>query len=455
MSLNRKKYEIRDVIHGLIERSPLEVQVINTAVFQRLRRIFQLALANLVYPGAHHTRLEHCLGTMHVAGRIADRLNDAGKITEDELINIRLAALLHDIGHGPFSHVSEYLLRKYYVGEKVEIGKNMEKIHELVTEDIIKNDDDLEKILSGEQREAIIELLHKGGRKDFKSDIVSGPLDADKLDYLLRDNYHTGVKYGLFDLDKIIESLRIIKFGVEETYLGISEEGIYALEQFIMAKYHMTTQVYFHRIRGITDCMIIRGIETAVDEGLDEVKYIYQYDGTKDFMKRYCEYNDGNLTESIRKKGGKLSREIFDRLYNRRFLKLIHNRRLSDISGIKLKDRYTNFEATDKKELEKRIAEKMKVDPALVIINIFDIKKPIGRPEGFSINDDSILVDLEGKEPEEIKNVKWSIFNFEGAFKTPELRVHAPYDKLTNIVDKQKQREYKKLDDMVCKILYS
>jgi HD superfamily phosphohydrolase len=249
----------------------------------------------------------------------------------------------------------------------------MEKIHELVTEAIIKNDDDLEKILSGEQREAIIELLHKGGRKDFKSDIVSGPLDADKLDYLLRDNYHTGVKYGLFDLDKIIESLRVIEFGVEETYLGISEEGIYALEQFIMAKYHMTTQVYFHRIRGITDCMIIRGIETAVDEGLDEVKYIYQYDGTKDFMKRYCEYNDGNLTELIRKKGGKLSSEIFDRLYNRRLLKLIHNRRLSDISGIKLKDRYTNFEATDKKELEKSIAEKMKVDPALVIINIFDI----------------------------------------------------------------------------------
>lgn len=284
MSNTTQKYEIRDVIHGLIERSSLEVKIINTPVFQRLRRIRQLALAHLVYPGAHHTRFEHCLGTMHIAGRISEKLKEDGHLLDKDVDNIRLAALLHDIGHGPFSHVSEHLLGKYSDSENVDIAQERDKIHEIVTRDIIQKDPDLKKIIPEQQRQEIITLLNKYGIKDFKGDIVSGPLDADKLDYLLRDNYHTGVKYGLYDLDKIIESLRVIRFGDEESFLGIDEEGIYALEQLIMAKYHMTTQVYFHRIRGITDSMIIRGTELAVEEGLDEIKRLYTYNESDEFL---------------------------------------------------------------------------------------------------------------------------------------------------------------------------
>jgi hypothetical protein len=224
-----KKYEIRDVIHGLIERSSLEVKIINTPVFQRLRRIRQLALAHLVYPGAHHTRFEHCLGTMHVTGRIAEKLQEEGNLSDADVTNIRLAALLHDVGHGPFSHVSEYLLEKYWDSENIDLGQEKEKIHEIVTREIIMKDADLKSLIPNEQREKVVALLNKADMKDFSHDIVSGPLDADKLDYLLRDNYHTGVKYGLYDLDKIIESLRVIRFGPDESYLGINEEGIYAL----------------------------------------------------------------------------------------------------------------------------------------------------------------------------------------------------------------------------------
>lgn len=459
MSNTTQKYEIRDVIHGLIERSSLEVKIINTPVFQRLRRIRQLALAHLVYPGAHHTRFEHCLGTMHIAGRIAEKLKEDGNLSDKDVENIRLAALLHDIGHGPFSHVSEYLLEKYYDPDNADIGQEREKIHEIVTKDIIQKNPDLKKLIPEQQRNDIVTLLNKAGIKDFKGDIVSGPLDADKLDYLLRDNYHTGVKYGLYDLDKIIESLRVIRFGLEESFLGIDEEGIYALEQLIMAKYHMTTQVYFHRIRGITDSMIIRGIELAVNEGLDEVKNLYTYDGSYVFLKRYYSYHDESLMSLIQKNGGPLSKKIFERLHNRKLFKLVHSRRVSEIEGAKLKDKYSNLNTNGalKRELEKKIAEKLKTNPEFVIIKIVDIKNPIWSPQGYSIKDQTILVKLKDKpdkEAEQIGDIKWSIFNFKGGFGSPEIQVYAPYDALTDMHGEKREKEKKKIDDIIAKILY-
>ncbi len=454
-----QKYEIRDVIHGLIERSSLEVKIINTPVFQRLRRIRQLALAYLVYPGAHHTRFEHCLGTMHIAGRISEKLKEDGHLLDKDVDNIRLAALLHDIGHGPFSHVSEHLLGKYSDSENVDMAQERDKIHEIVTRDIIQKDPDLKKIIPEQQRQEIITLLNKYGIKDFKGDIVSGPLDADKLDYLLRDNYHTGVKYGLYDLDKIIESLRVIRFGDEESFLGIDEEGIYALEQLIMAKYHMTTQVYFHRIRGITDSMIIRGTELAVEEGLDEIKRLYTYNESDEFLQRYYLYHDENLISLIRKEGGPLSKEIFERLHNRRLFKLLHSRRISEIEGAKLKDKYNKLNNNDalRTELEKKIAEKLKTKAELVIIKIVDIKNPIWTPQGYSIKDQTILVKLRDKpdkEAEQIGDIKWSIFNFKGGFGSPEIQVYAPYDALTDVHGEKREKEKKKIDDIVAKILY-
>ena len=203
--MRKRLYEVRDPIHGLVALSPKEVDLINTRAFQRLRRIRQLAMAFLVYPGTLHTRFDHSIGVTHIAGRICNQLRQLRKITAVECERIRLAALLHDIGHGPFSHVSEHLLDKY----ATKIGDStVEKIHEKVTVDIINKDSEISDILTVEERQFIVEMIEGKETRDFRRDIISSDLDADKMDYLLRDSYFAGVKYGLYDLEKIIESCR-------------------------------------------------------------------------------------------------------------------------------------------------------------------------------------------------------------------------------------------------------
>ena len=182
-------------------------------------------MAFLVYPGTLHTRFDHSIGVMHIAGRICDRLKQFDKITDAECKRIRLAALLHDIGHGPFSHVSEHLLDKY-APDQANGESTLEKIHEKITVDIIKNDSEIRTVLSDEEREFVVEMIEGKTTRDFRRDIVSSDLDADKMDYLLRDSYFAGVKYGTYDLEKIIESCRAHD-EEDESSLAISDESIY------------------------------------------------------------------------------------------------------------------------------------------------------------------------------------------------------------------------------------
>jgi HD superfamily phosphohydrolase len=200
---------IRDPVHGLIPRSPKEIGLMNTAVFQRLRRIRQLAMAHLVYPGALHTRFDHSVGTMHVAARICERLRDFDAINDSETRIVRLAALLHDIGHGPFSHVTEYLLNGHYDRNALGDLGSQDKIHEGITAQIVAGNAEIASVLSEEEREAVVELLKDPPKRDFKHDIISSSLDADKMDYLLRDSHFAGVQYGRFDLEKIIDACRV------------------------------------------------------------------------------------------------------------------------------------------------------------------------------------------------------------------------------------------------------
>ena len=236
------EHEFRDPIHGLIRLTDQELAIVNTQAFQRLRRIRQLAMADLVYPGALHTRFEHSLGTLHVADKISTHSDIIEHMSCEDRRLVRLAALLHDIGHGPFSHVSEYLLERYYDTSKVGEPSSREKIHELITADIIKKLPEIAEVLDNDDREKILEILREGRKRNYLRDIVSSSLDADKMDYLLRDAYFTGVKYGLFDLDKIIDSCRVLQTGAE-SYLVIDEGGLFAVEQLVVAKYHMTQQV--------------------------------------------------------------------------------------------------------------------------------------------------------------------------------------------------------------------
>jgi HD superfamily phosphohydrolase len=404
-----ERREVRDPIHGLIKYDEKEEKLINSSVFQRLRGIKQLALANLVYPGAHHTRFEHCIGTMHLAGRIAKNLkkklnSDERKSLDEKKIKIlRLAGLLHDIGHGPFSHVSEQIMKKC-TGEKIlkDYKKHYkaQDTHELMSILLIQKNKEIREILDPEEIDEIVRLLQKPERRDIGKDIISGPLDADKLDYLLRDSYFAGVKYGVFDLDKIVESLTPIKISTEETQLGISEEGIYAVEQLLLARYHMKTQVYHHRIRRITDAMLIRGIEYALEEKIEGIRNFYTFQDTDDFLEAYVQCDDKKLIDRISSNGEGISSEYFNRIKERKLLKEVIAVEISEVNfpdSISLKNISTmSEEEKQMRVIRDKAAKLFSIDSDLVIVDKQTTRNPTFESPQVRIDTETIMVALDG-----------------------------------------------------------
>jgi HD superfamily phosphohydrolase len=316
---------VRDPIHGFIRLSGDEADIVETPVFQRLRGIRQLAMANMVYPGALHTRFDHTLGVFHVTSLLCDvfRFSD-----EDKRL-VRLSALVHDLGHGPFSHVSEGALELFADRDKLKErlkGDNAAKIHELLTQDLLYSDDDLKHLVGGNTISKIVSLLSQGYGEPILRSVVSGPLDADKQDYLLRDTYFCGVKYGIFDLQQLHRELQSEEDPTQGRQLMISADGVHALEQFVLAKYYLTAQVYSHRVRLITDQMIIRAIKLGIEEDhIEELTSLYRYDGSETFVENYMEWDDARfmLAFGDLKMNGKYCQEIVARLKSRRLVKQV------------------------------------------------------------------------------------------------------------------------------------
>lgn len=280
--------ELRDPIHGFIALSDSESAIVDTPLFQRLRRIKQLALASLVYPGALQTRFEHSLGVAHLAQKLSERLlRDEDPET---MTTVRRVALLHDIGHGPFSHVSESVLEELCrEGERIGGGPE-EKIHEQLTYALIMTSPDLARLICDRERETVVGLLSGRRGSRLARGIVSGPLDADKLDYLLRDSYFCGVKYGIYDIDRLVATLASFRSGNDRSP-AVGGDGLHSLEQFVLAKYYMTTQVYRHRLRLITDAMITRAILLGIREDkLDFLKELYSYDGSQHYLRNWVQW---------------------------------------------------------------------------------------------------------------------------------------------------------------------
>lgn len=237
----------RDPIHGFIHADPLERALIDSRPLQRLRSIRQLGFANLVFPGAEHSRFGHALGAMELAGRVYDAVaaRSEGMLDPDrqslERRQVRAAALLHDIGHAPFSHSAE---------EHFEGGID----HEQMTARLTRLPE-IEKIFDrwgrGLEPRAVISLLAKpeGTTERLLSQIVSGELDVDKMDYLLRDSLFCGVQYGSYDLPRLLDTMLPLKDPeTGEWGVGVYEGGVHALEALVMARYYMFTQVYFNPI---------------------------------------------------------------------------------------------------------------------------------------------------------------------------------------------------------------
>ena len=444
--ITERPHEMRDPIHGFVKISKRERDLIDTKVFQRLRRIRQLAMAFLVYPGAVHTRFDHSIGVMHIAGRICARLQElnSAKICDEDIDRVRLAALLHDVGHGPFSHVSEYLLDKY-APDKDGPERIREKIHEKITVDIIQTDPEIHDLLSPEERNFAVDIIQGQETWNWQRDVVSSELDADKMDYLLRDSYFTGVKYGQYDLEKIIESC-ILDVGETdpsttvdktETSLAISSKGIYALEQLLLARYHMTQQVYWHRVSLISNEMIIRGISLAIDDDHTKMKQLYQYDqeSKNKFIKNYLKYHDEKLIELLRNCRQQKTREIFNRLYRRDLFKMVAELRLKD-EALRVKRKLIGMidDKTRQQQLkkEKEIAVFLKVDADYVIIKPLQIRNPNYGSRSYILNPDAIKIFDESEK--DLKDM--NDYTNELYFARPStdesslemLQVYAPYD---------------------------
>lgn len=362
----------------------------NTSPFQRLRRIRQLAMAHDVYPGALHTRFDHSLGTMHVAGRICARLKEFGAIDDDTTRVVRLAALLHDIGHGPFSHVFESVLERHSVhGDEQPV----DKIHEKITCDIIRSDGELSQVLSSADRETIAGIIEGSNKRSLARDIVSSSLDADKMDYLLRDSHFAGVKYGQFDLDKIIETCRVYR-SADESYLCFDEQGVYALEQLVLGKYHMGQQVYYHRIRAITDAMLVRGLSLAVLANVQPIAATLAYKEGAEFLKGYLSLCDDSVLESLSQTGDKHVAEIFSRLLKRNLWKQICTIRIDEVENGIQRDHLSRFDfnSDSARALEASIAETVGCEPEFVVVTRQSIKNPTFRMPSYRLGDEEIIV---------------------------------------------------------------
>ncbi|MHA1937162.1 MAG: HD domain-containing protein, partial [Candidatus Thorarchaeota archaeon] len=273
--------ELNDPIHGFIGLTELESKVINSKPYQRLRRIKQLSGGHFVYPAAEHTRFGHCIGAMFLAGLIGKKLLGPMNLGEKTLQEVRISGLLHDIGHGPFSHVFEESLIE-------RRGWN----HEDVTEWIIRESevgDLLED--NGISKNRIANLVR--GRRETKNDsvvssIVAGQVDADKMDYLIRDSFYCGVNYGLVDIHRLINSLEVSDDLTLE--FDIAARG--ALEAFLVARYEMFLNVYYHKTVRSVEVMLVKLMNAA-----DSVLGLTSFSTPEEFL----ELDDMSLISKIRK----------------------------------------------------------------------------------------------------------------------------------------------------------
>ena len=251
---------LRDPIHEYIH---IEYQVIwdclNSPEFQRLRRIHQLGATHQVYHAAEHSRFSHSLGVYEIVRRMVNEvegLKDA--LSEEEQIEVMLAGMLHDIGHGPFSHSFESVLEFNHekMGALILLGEST--IHNV----LVSHHPDLPKHL--------VDILQHKHSNPILNQVVSGQLDADRMDYLLRDAYFTGTSYGTFDLERVLRTLRL-----HDDKLVVKESGVHTIEDYIMARYHMYWQVYYHPVSRSFETILVRFFKrlvvlNAVDPGISK-----------------------------------------------------------------------------------------------------------------------------------------------------------------------------------------
>lgn len=227
------------------------IRLIDTAEFQRLRRIKQLGLGLYTYQGAEHSRFTHSLGAMHLMSRILDRLGPGYDINAEDRAVALAAALLHDVGHGPFSHAMEKVLGFHH--------------EEWTVRAVTSNETELGQVLSSHSPDLpkrVASIVEGTFKPSAIAQLVSSQLDVDRMDYLLRDSLMTGAKYGLYDLEWIINALQIDEQG-DRIY--VAARGVFAVEEYLQARYYMFRQVYFHRTLRSAEVVLRSAIQRALE----------------------------------------------------------------------------------------------------------------------------------------------------------------------------------------------
>jgi HD superfamily phosphohydrolase len=329
--------DIVDPIHDFIRVYETELKVIDSSIFQRLRRIRQLSGAHLTYPSAQHSRFEHSLGVLHIAGQAAQAIKEKGFLNADKIHEIRLAALLHDVGHGPFSHLFEEILQK-----KKKIS------HEEIGEKIILHSE-IGDILSkaGFNKKFICKLAFGDSKYRFINEIISGYLSADMMDYLQRDGYFTGAEHAKIDHKRIIQSLDVYK-----NKLALDRSALYSFESMIMSRYQMFKAVYFHKTVRSAEVMMLEALRLADDEAN------FTSLNLDDYVKLTDEFVISQiLSLSDYTRELKRAKKIATDYQNRRLLKCVYEQILTDK---KLKKQ---------EELRQKIAKKSLVDKNEIFVD--------------------------------------------------------------------------------------
>jgi hypothetical protein len=319
---------VLDPVHGYIELDDLVQDLLSTPQVQRLRRVKQLGFSNLVYPGANHTRFEHSLGAMHLASMLTRNLDS---IEEEKKAEIKAAALLHDVGHGPFSHVTENVIYKY-----------TRHRHDDVKEILGKGE--IRDILGNHGISPRNLVKHIKGETSL-GQILSSEIDVDRMDYLVRDAHYTGVAFGVVDYNRLINQMSFY-----EDRLVVNYGGLKAAESLLVSRFWMNTSVYYHHVTRISEAMCSRAVEYMIENSeLDPL--------------RLRQMDDTDLIASMRNAtgyAGELSRLLDARKLYKRALYV----------GLAEVGKYVLRHRDRIRRAENEIAELAGVDPEYVLVDI-------------------------------------------------------------------------------------
>ena len=334
----KKNYlDIIDPIHDFIRVYDNELEIIDNPIFQRLRRIKQLSGAHLTYPAAQHTRFEHSLGVMHIASQAGHALKEKGILKSDDIKILRLAGLLHDIGHGPFSHLFEEIIQQKKISHE-DFGKAI----------ILKSEigDTLSK--NGFDKKFITKVAFGESKYQYLNEIISGALSADMMDYLLRDGYFTGAEHAKIDHKRLTQSL-----DVHKKKLALERSALYSFESMMHSRYQMFKAVYFHKTVRAAEVMLIEALRLSDDE------YGFTSFNINEFVKLTDEYVLSLLLSSKSSKLRK-ARQLAEDYQNRKLLKCVYERILTS---------KTLLEQIKTNEIRYSISKKSKVDENKIFVD--------------------------------------------------------------------------------------